>query len=117
MFGYSPPLHLTAQAPPDGMQHVLWAFSRMPPELADANMDIKVHHAFGSATLNLTCTAAELSDDDMGGNRDGDRADGRSTPSPSDAAKWGRGRGQGGRQVDAVAIGYCNTRSRILYMV
>ena len=58
----------------------------MLPELADANMDIKVHHVFGSAMLSLTCTTAELSDDDMGGNRDRDRdrADGRLTLSPSD---------------------------------
>jgi len=80
----------------------------MLPELADANMDIKVHHVFGSAMLSLTCTTAELSDDDMGGNRDRDRdrADGRSMLSPSDAVKWGWGWGQGRWQVDTVAIRY-----------
>jgi len=50
------------QAPPDGIQHIIWAFSRTPPESADPSVDLSVHHEFGSTTLNLTRTAA-LSDD------------------------------------------------------
>jgi len=71
------------------MQHVIWAFSRTPPESADANVDIKVHHAFGSTTLNLTRTAAAApsDDNDAGGNGNGDEANGSTpTPTPSDAA-------------------------------
>lgn len=44
-------------------------------------MDIKVHHEFGGATLNLTRTAAPPSND-TGGNED--EADG-TRPPPSDA--------------------------------
>jgi hypothetical protein len=56
-------LHLSAaQAPPDGIQHIIWAFSRTPPESADPNANFSMHHAFGSTTLNLTRTAV-LSDD------------------------------------------------------
>ena len=80
----SPPLRLAVQAPPDGLQHIIWAFSRTPPESANASVDIKVHHAFGSTTLNLTRTAAAPSDD-TGGNGDGDEANG-STPTPTDGA-------------------------------
>jgi len=67
------------------MQPIIWAFSRTPPESADANVDIKVHHAFGSTTLNLTraVTAAPSDDNDAGGNGDGDEANGST---PSDAA-------------------------------
>jgi len=69
-----------AQAPPDGIQHILWAFSHTLPESADTNVDIKAHHMSGSANLNSMHTAAEPSDDDMGGNGDGDRANSQSMP-------------------------------------
>jgi len=85
-FGYLPPLRLVAQALPDGIQHILWAFSHMLPELADANVDIKAHHVSGSTNLNSMCTAAEPSDDDTGGNGDGDRANSQSMPTPLDTA-------------------------------
>ena len=71
------------------MQPVIWAFSRTPPESADANVDIKVHHAFGSTTLNLTraVTATPSDDNDTGGNGDGDEANGSTpTTTPPDAA-------------------------------
>ena len=79
----SPPLRLVAQAPPDGLQNIIWAFSRTPPESANASVDIKVHHAFGSTTLNMTRTAAAAPSDGTGGNGDG--ANG-STPTPTDGA-------------------------------
>ena len=74
-----------AQALPDGIQHILWVFSHMLPELADANVDIKAHHVSGSANLNLMCTAAEPSDNDTGGNGDGDGANSQSMLTPLDA--------------------------------
>ena len=46
------------QAPPDGMQHIIWAFSRTPPESADEDSHISVHHKLGSSVLNLTRTTA-----------------------------------------------------------
>jgi len=58
------PLRFAAQAPPDGIQNIIWAFSRTAPESTDANVDIKIHHEFGGATLNLTRTAAAPSGDD-----------------------------------------------------
>ena len=74
------------------MQPIIWAFSRTPPESADANVDIKVHHAFGSTTLNLTraVTAAPPDDNDAGenGDGDGDEANGSTpTTTPSDASE------------------------------
>ena len=56
-------LHLlAAQAPPNGIQHIIWAFSRTPPESAESNANFSAHHEFGSTTLNLTHTVV-LSDD------------------------------------------------------
>jgi len=75
-----------AQALPDGIQHILWAFSHMLPESADTNVDIKAHHVSGSTNLNSMRTATEPSDDDMGGNGDGDGANSQSMPTPLDAA-------------------------------
>jgi len=46
----------TRPAPPDGMQHIIWAFSRTPPESADEDSHISVHHRYGSGVLNLTRT-------------------------------------------------------------
>jgi len=56
--GENPQMAFTRPAPPDGIQHIIWAFSRTAPESADANVDIKIHHEFGRGTLNLTRTAA-----------------------------------------------------------
>jgi hypothetical protein len=48
------------------MQHIIWAFSRSPPESADDDSHISIHHRFGSSVLNLTRTAttAPVSDDE-----------------------------------------------------
>jgi hypothetical protein len=48
------------------MQHIIWAFSRSPPESADDDSHISIHHRFGSSVLNLTRTAAAapVSDDE-----------------------------------------------------
>jgi len=54
----------TRPAPPDGMQDIIWAFSRTPPESADADADISVHHFFGSSVLDLTRTTGAVSEDD-----------------------------------------------------
>jgi hypothetical protein len=45
------------------MQNIIWAFSRTPPDSADPDVHISIHHEFGRTTLNLTRTAI-LSDDD-----------------------------------------------------
>ncbi|KAI0301051.1 hypothetical protein B0F90DRAFT_1817333 [Multifurca ochricompacta] len=47
----------TRPAPPDGMQNIIWAFSRTPPESSDENAHISIHHEFGWGRLNLTRTA------------------------------------------------------------
>jgi hypothetical protein len=46
------------------MQDIIWAFSRTPPESADADADISVHHLYGSSVLNLTRTAAGVSEEE-----------------------------------------------------
>ena len=56
--------HLALQAPPDGMQDIIWAFSRTPPESADADADISIHHLYGISALNLARTAADVSEDE-----------------------------------------------------
>jgi hypothetical protein len=65
-----------AQAPPDGMQNIIWAFSNTAPESKDANVEIKVHHEFGGGTLNLTRTAAAPSAGDDDTDESGDGGDG-----------------------------------------
>ncbi|KAI0292730.1 hypothetical protein BC826DRAFT_410363 [Russula brevipes] len=50
------------QPPPDGIQDVIWAFSPTPPESADSDAHISVHHRFGRTHLNLTRTAAASDD-------------------------------------------------------
>ena len=47
-------LILFAQAPPDGMQNIIWAFSHTPPGSADPDAPISIHHKVGRGTLNLT---------------------------------------------------------------
>ena len=75
--------YLASQAPPDGMQDIIWAFSRTPPESADADADISVHHFFGSSALDLTrTTGGAVSEDDP-------------LPSPAPSAE------AGGDEVDA----------------
>ena len=76
--------HLASQAPPDGMQDIIWAFSRTPPESADADADISVHHFFGSSVLDLTRTTGAVSEDDS-----------LPGPVPSESAE------AGGDEVDA----------------
>lgn len=56
--------HLALQAPPDGMQDIIWAFSRTPPESADSDADISIHHLYGISALNLARTAADVSEDE-----------------------------------------------------
>ena len=41
------------------MQDIIWAFSRTPPESADADAHISIHHKYGIAALNLTRTAVQ----------------------------------------------------------
>ncbi|KAF8269294.1 hypothetical protein EI94DRAFT_1725760 [Lactarius quietus] len=43
-------------APPDGIQNIIWAYSRMSPRSADENADISIHHKIGRAKFNLTRT-------------------------------------------------------------
>jgi hypothetical protein len=45
------------------MQNLIWASNRMPPDSADPDVHISIHHEFGRTRLNLTRTAI-LSDDD-----------------------------------------------------
>jgi hypothetical protein len=81
-----PHFAFATQAPPDGIQNIIWAFSRTAPGSADANVDIRIHHAFGRATLNMTRTAAAAPppSDDTGGNGNGNGS--TPTPTPSDDA-------------------------------
>ena len=48
------------------MQHIIWAFSRTPPESADDDSHISIHYRFGSSVLNLTrtTTTAPVSEDE-----------------------------------------------------
>ena len=45
---------MLAQAPPDGMQDIIWAFSRTPPASSDKDAPFSIHHKIGRGTLNLT---------------------------------------------------------------
>jgi hypothetical protein len=76
--------HLASQAPPDGMQDIIWAFSRTRPESADADAEISVHQFFGSNVLDLTRTTGAVSENDP-----------LPSPVPSESA------GAGGDEVDA----------------
>jgi len=44
----------TRKAPPDGIQNIIWAYSRMSPRSADVDADISIHNKIGRAKLNLT---------------------------------------------------------------
>jgi hypothetical protein len=83
-----------SQAPPDGMQHIIWAFSRTPPESADDDSDISIHHRFGSSILNLTRTTtanAPVSEDE----------DAAPLPSPVPSAEAGDDHGEEEGKVDS----------------
>ena len=119
-------LGLARQAPPDGIQHIIWAFSRTPPESADEDSRIWVHHRFGSSVLNLTRTttaspvsdgedaplpspvpSAEAGDDSQ--EEDKVDSDAGKTTRPTDAASAiGSGGGGGGRGfTNFVHAGLC----------
>jgi hypothetical protein len=84
-----------SQAPPDGMQHIIWAFSRTPPESADDDSHISIHHRFGSNVLNLTRTTttitAPVSEDE----------DAAPLPSPVPSAEAGDDDGEEEDKVDS----------------
>ncbi|KAH9053364.1 hypothetical protein EDB87DRAFT_1835283 [Lactarius vividus] len=50
----NPQIAFTRNAPPDGMQNIIWAFSRTPPESDDPGALISIHHKVGRGMLNLT---------------------------------------------------------------
>ncbi|KAI9437539.1 hypothetical protein H4582DRAFT_281111 [Lactarius indigo] len=50
----NPQIAFTRNAPPDGMQNIIWAFSRMPPGSDDPDAPISIHHKVGRGKLNLT---------------------------------------------------------------
>jgi hypothetical protein len=89
----------TRPAPPDGMQDIIWAFSRTPPESAENDAHISVHHLYGSGVLNLTRTA--VSEDEplpspVPSPEAGDIADGGNTTRPTDGASAVGSKGGGG---------------------
>ncbi|KAH9026567.1 hypothetical protein EDB84DRAFT_339283 [Lactarius hengduanensis] len=49
-----PQMAFTRNAPPDGMQNIIWAFSRTPPGSDDPGAPISIHHKIGRGMLNLT---------------------------------------------------------------
>ena len=79
------------------MQHIIWAFSRTPPESADEDSHISVHHRFGSSVLNLTRTvaapAAPVSE--------GEDSDAPPVPSPVPSAEAGDGAGEDEDKVES----------------
>ncbi|KAH9017323.1 hypothetical protein EDB85DRAFT_2294901 [Lactarius pseudohatsudake] len=50
----NPQIAFTRNAPPDGMQNIIWAFSRTPPGSEDPGVPISIHHKIGRGVLNLT---------------------------------------------------------------
>ncbi|KAH9053357.1 hypothetical protein EDB87DRAFT_1690378 [Lactarius vividus] len=50
----NPQIAFTQNAPPDGMQNIIWAFSRTPPASDDPGVLISIHHKVGCGVLNLT---------------------------------------------------------------
>jgi len=107
----------TRPAPPDGMQDIIWAFSRTPPESADADAHISIHHKYGIAALNLTRTAVQSdpseSNDDAepvpvppseAGEHDDAVLD---ASKPSDAAAADESTGGGGGFASLVHAGLC----------
>lgn len=94
------------QAPRDGMENVIWAFSRTPPVSADVDVHIAVHHMFGRSKLNLTRTAASPSPSE-------DEDTPLSVPVPAPSAEVGddnggdEGEGKGERPSSGVG-GFAN---------
>jgi hypothetical protein len=94
------------------MQHIIWAFSRTPPESADEDSQIWIHHRFGSSVLNLTrTTTAPVSEDES---EDAPlpspvpSAEAGNATRPADAASAiGSGGGGGGGFVNFVHAGLC----------
>jgi hypothetical protein len=98
-------LCFAVQAPPDGMQDIIWAFSRTPPESDDADAHISIHHKYGIAALNLTRTAVQSdpSNDDaepvpvpVPSSEAGEHDDAVDVSKPSDAAAGESSGGVGG---------------------
>ncbi|KAH9055529.1 hypothetical protein EDB87DRAFT_1300993 [Lactarius vividus] len=54
--GEHPQIAFTRRAPKDGMQDIIWAFSRTPPGSANPDAHISIHRRIGRGTLNLTRT-------------------------------------------------------------
>ncbi|KAH8993431.1 hypothetical protein EDB92DRAFT_2113761 [Lactarius akahatsu] len=50
----NPQIAFTRNAPPDGMQNIIWAFSHTPPGSDDPGAPISIHHKIGRGVLNLT---------------------------------------------------------------
>ncbi|KAH9023561.1 hypothetical protein EDB83DRAFT_1987869 [Lactarius deliciosus] len=50
----NPQIAFTRDAPPDGMQNIIWAFSHTPPGSDDPDAPISIHHKIGRGMLNLT---------------------------------------------------------------
>ena len=75
------------------MQDIIWAFSRTPPESADEDAHISVHHLYGTGVLNLTRATAVSEDEPLPTSSPvptpeaGDIADGGNTTTrPTDGA-------------------------------
>jgi hypothetical protein len=70
------------------MQHIIWAFSRTPPDSADEDSHISIHHRYGSSVLNLTRTTAAPA---PGSEGDSEDSDAPPLPSPAPSAEAGDG--------------------------
>jgi hypothetical protein len=88
----------SSQAPPDGMQQIIWSFSRTPPESADKESHLSIHHRFGSGVLNLTRTTAPVSE-----------GEGEDAPLPSPVPSAEAGDGGGEEDKDEVDLDVGNT--------
>jgi hypothetical protein len=93
------------------MQDIIWAFSRTPPESADEDAHISVHHLYGIGVLNLTRTTAASDDEPLPTSSPvpspevGDIADGGNTTTrPTDGAS---AVGGGGGFASFVHAGLC----------
>ena len=74
------------------MQHIIWAFSRSPPESADEDSHISIHHRFGINVLNLTrATTPPVSEDE----------DSAPLPSPAPSTVAGNSSSEEEDKVDA----------------
>ncbi|KAH9957987.1 hypothetical protein BJV74DRAFT_873365 [Russula compacta] len=96
--GEYPQMAFTRPAPGDGMQNIIWAFSRTPPVSADVDVHIAVHHLFGRAKLNLTRTAASPSEDE-------DAPPPVPVPVPVPSAEVGDDKGDGKAEKPSSGVG------------